>query len=105
MSWSDPIADLLDAAIANLTGDDARARRLLATAVQAFDRHGMSLYAAAARRRLAALAVDDEAAECHRRSLEWMDREGVVDPDRMTRLIAPGFADAISPRRRERSTG
>jgi hypothetical protein len=94
MSWSDPIADVIDAAIERLRGDDALARQLLSRAVAAFDRKGMALYAAAARRRLGALLDGDEGAHCRQQSDAWMACEGVVDPQRMTRLIAPGFVDA-----------
>jgi eukaryotic-like serine/threonine-protein kinase len=92
MSWSDPIADVIEAAVSFRRGDAAAARRLLTGAVDAFDRKGMSLYAAAARTRLSALLEDDGARYRHDADA-WMAREGIVNPARMTRLIAPGFDD------------
>jgi tetratricopeptide (TPR) repeat protein len=97
MAWSDPIADLLDAAIAVRRADAVTARRLLARAVAAFDRQGMPLYAAAARRRLTTLVDDEDGARYRREADDWMAREGIVNPIRMTRLIAPGFVDPPDP--------
>jgi hypothetical protein len=94
MSWSDPVASLLDAAIANLHGDVSTARRLLAEAIAAFDDAGMALYAAVARRRLSDIVGSERGCEYARQADEWMASEGIVSAARMSRLIAPGFPDA-----------
>ena len=94
MPWSDPIALLLEAAIAGLEGRTAPAVRGLHDAVGLFDRADMQLYAAVARRRLGALqggadgrAVKDEAEQ-------WMAAQGIRNPAAMTRTLAPGFPGA-----------
>jgi hypothetical protein len=94
MSWSDPLASLLGAAIANLEGDVSTARRLLAEAIASFDRAGMALYAAVARQRLSEIVGSELSCEYARQADEWMASEGIVSTARMSRLIAPGFADA-----------
>src|SRR5262249_53890297 len=81
MAWSSPIADLIDAAIAIRRGYEPLARRLLLGAVDAFDRNGMGLYAAAARRRLSMLVGDG--ARYVRDADAWMSGEGIVNPARM----------------------
>ena len=53
MRWSDPIAVLLQAGIANLEGRTALAVKDLRDAADRFDDADMRLYAAVARRRLA----------------------------------------------------
>jgi eukaryotic-like serine/threonine-protein kinase len=93
MPWSDPIARLLGAAIAFLDGDVAGAERRLIDSIDGFDRAGMRLYAAAARRRLGQIAGGGRGREQGGAGDEWMASEGIVNPSRMTRLIAPGFPD------------
>ena len=95
MSWSDPIADLIDAGVAVQRGEAAAARRLLPGAIESFDRKGMSLYAAATRRRLGALVGGSDGRDYLRQSDEFMGREEIVNPAHMTRLIAPGFDDPM----------
>jgi hypothetical protein len=95
MAWSDPIARLLGAAIACLDGDAGGAERRLIESIDGFDRAGMSLYAAAARRRLGQIAGGARGLREARAGDEWMASEGIVNPARMTRLIAPGFPDLI----------
>jgi tetratricopeptide (TPR) repeat protein len=94
MPWSDPLVRLLNAAIAFLEGDAAIARRRLNDAIQGFDAAGMRLYAAVARHRLGEIGTDQRAREERRAADLWMDSEGIVNPARMSRLIAPGFPDA-----------
>jgi hypothetical protein len=93
MAWSDPIARLLGAAIAFLDGDVAGAERRLIDSIDGFDRAGMRLYAAAARRRLGQIAASGRGREQSAAGDVWMASEGIVNPSRMTRLIAPGFPD------------
>jgi hypothetical protein len=93
MAWSNPLADLLRGTLAFLDDDLGGARARLVAAIHGFDRAGMRLYEAAARRRLSEL-TDDAVAQTGRREADlWMANEGIVSPARMTRLIAPGFAD------------
>jgi hypothetical protein len=53
----------------------------------------MKLYLAVVRRRLGELAGDDRSQERRRLADEWMTAQGIVNPSRLTRLIAPGFPD------------
>jgi serine/threonine protein kinase len=93
MPWSDPIARMLTAAVSHLEGDTALAVRHLRDAVEGFDRAEMKLYAAVARRRLGALKNDAAGRECLRQADEWMAAEEIKNPEAMTRMLAPGFAN------------
>jgi tetratricopeptide (TPR) repeat protein len=87
MSWSDPLALLLRAAVAHGRHDEGAAAALLRDAAEGFTRAEMALYAAATRRRLGGSFV----AEVD----EWMHGQGIRRPELMTRALAPGFrADA-----------
>ena len=94
MPWSDPIALLLESAIAHLEGRSAPAVRCLDDAVGRFDRADMKLYAAAARRRLAALLGDSRGRELKRQAEEWMAAQGIRNAAAMTRTLAPGLPEA-----------
>jgi hypothetical protein len=91
MAWSEPISLLLDAAVAFQEGRPASAADTLARAADAFDRAEMQLYAAVARRRLSALVAGERGHELLRHATEWMAAHDVRDPERMTRMLAPGF--------------
>jgi eukaryotic-like serine/threonine-protein kinase len=93
MPWSDPLAFLLSAAVANLKGDTRTSARRLAVAADRFDLAGMRLYAAVVRRRLGALVGGVPGHELTRQSDEWMASEGIRNPASMTRMLAPGFPD------------
>jgi hypothetical protein len=93
MPWSDPIALLLDAAVASLEGRTALALHCLHAAVDRFDRADMQLYAAVARRRLGTLQDGTGGRELTQRAEEWMAGQGIKNPVAMTRMLAPGFAD------------
>ncbi len=86
--WSDPLATLLEAGIANVQGDGDGCRFKLRGAAEGFDAAAMALYAAAARRRLGEVSGDqgmvDEAGA-------WMRAQRIVHPERMTAMLAPGF--------------
>ena len=53
----------------------------------------MSLYVAVTRRRLSELVGDNATLELRRHAENWMAAQGIVNPARITRLIAPGFPD------------
>lgn len=91
--WAQAIARLLDAAVRHGEKRDADARQLLGEAVEAFDRCGMQLYAAVARRRLGELG-GNHAPEFLRHAGEFMAAQQIRSPGRIARLIAPGFADS-----------
>jgi eukaryotic-like serine/threonine-protein kinase len=91
MAWSDPLAALLNAAVADLEGTPTTAAERLAAAVNGFDRADMRLYASAARRRRGALLGGEEGRELMGQADAWMASQGIKNPTCMTRLIAPGF--------------
>jgi eukaryotic-like serine/threonine-protein kinase len=95
MPWSNPLASLLFATISHLEGDARAAHDGLVDAAVGFKRANMNLYLAVARRRLSELAGDD-ARELRRQADDWMAAQGIVNPARITRLIAPGFPDETS---------
>ena len=92
LCWSGALARLLGGAIAHLEGDQSRAVNELALAARGFDQADMKLYAAAARRRLAALGSAG-AADPAREATDWMIGQDIVDPHRITSMLAPGFRD------------
>ena len=91
--WASPLALLVSAGVAYLEGDVIQARRRLLRAVDGFDLAGMTLYAAVARRRLAALQDAEPRLETERRADEWMTSQHIVNPLRFTRAFASGFGD------------
>jgi serine/threonine protein kinase/tetratricopeptide (TPR) repeat protein len=93
MPWSDPIALLLEAAIAHLEGRTAVAVHNLDDAIERFHRADMKLYAAVAKRRIGALLDDARGRELTRQGDEWMAAQNIKNPAAMTRMLAPGFAD------------
>jgi hypothetical protein len=93
MTWSDPIALLLSAAVAYLEGGAPLAVRCLDDAVERFDGADMKLYAAVARRRIGARLEDARGREMKRQADEWMAVQNIKNPAAMTRTLAPGLGD------------
>ena len=93
LRWSDAIAMLLSAGVTFLEGRPGDARDMMAAAVTACERADMKLYAALARRRLGMLRNDDRGRELVGGADAWMAAQGIRNPARMARLIAPGFPD------------
>jgi|RhiMethySRZTD1v2_1073278.scaffolds.fasta_scaffold00880_4 eukaryotic-like serine/threonine-protein kinase len=91
--WSTPLSLLVRSALAHAEGGHDTAVARLEEAVAAFDRADMRLYAAAARRRLAAITNGDRAEALRRESDAYMADEDIRNPASMTRLLAPGFPD------------
>ena len=81
-----------EAAVASQAGDREAAAQRLATAVDAFDRADMKMYAAGARRRLGLLR-GDLGRPLVSEAEEWMAGQAILNPPSMTRMIAPGFPD------------
>ena len=91
MPWSDPFVRLIRAALAHSDGELATARTLLSDAIQLFDLADMHLYAAASRRRLGQLTDGERGADLIREADAWMADQKIHQPQRMTRMLAPGF--------------
>jgi len=93
MLWSTPIVSLIRAGVANLRGDDASCKALLTDAVAGFETADMWLYAAAARRRLGQTVVDDRGPSLIAEADAWMQKQTIKNPERLTRMLAPGFKE------------
>ena len=93
MPWSTPLSGLISAAVAHVEHAPDIACAELAQAAAGFERAHMKLYASVAHRRLGEIARDAGWQERRREADEWMAAQGIVRPDLITRLIAPGFID------------
>ncbi len=92
--WSVPMSRLVAATVAHLEGHEAAAIEALTGAVEVFAAGDMQLYAAVARRRLAALVGGDRGRELRRESDAYMTAQDVRNPAAMSRLIAPGLPES-----------
>jgi hypothetical protein len=92
--WSNPIAALLRAGAANVSGDAIRAAALLDQAAAGFDAVEMKLQATAARAALGAVMGGDEGRALRDQANGWFLSETVREPDRMIAMVAPGFGSA-----------
>lgn len=90
-AWGLPFATLVLAGVANRRGDQSKAIGLLAQAMEAFDLGDMDLYEAVARRRLGQLLRDERGDRHIAEADEWMRKRQVLNPQKMTRMMAPGF--------------
>lgn len=93
VAWARPLAMLLRAGCAELEGDGEGAVSRLEKAADEFDLVPMNGYAAAARWRAATLVADAaRTGDLRRRAEEWMAREGIRSPERMTNMLVFGAA-------------
>jgi len=79
------------AGIAALRGDRGGALTLLERALALYDRVEMKCHAAAARRRLGLLIGGQRGAEYVGAAEEWMRRQGIQNPARMTDMLIPVY--------------
>ncbi len=86
-------AELLEAGVAHLRGDDRAAIAKLDRAALGFDASGQRPSAAAARWRSAQLRGGAEGGRCLSDARLGFAAIGVQSPERMTRVLAPGFED------------
>ncbi len=96
MPYGVPQADLLQAGVAALDGNEARARQQLVRAVEGFEGADMGLHAAASRWRLGELLGGDGGAAMIAEARGWMAAQRIDRPQRMLRMLAPDFND-VSP--------
>jgi tRNA A-37 threonylcarbamoyl transferase component Bud32 len=82
---------LLEAGICWLEPSPARALVALERAVATAEAAGAVLLAESGRRWLGELRGGPEGEELRESSRRWMTKQGVLDPDRIAHLIAPGF--------------
>jgi serine/threonine protein kinase len=64
-----------------------------ADAADRFERAGMKLYLAVARRRIGELQHDERGRDLQRQAELWMASQNIRNPARMTRMLVPGFSD------------
>jgi hypothetical protein len=91
--WSSSLALLVRATVAHLEGNATLAVAQLTDAVDAFGAADMQLYAAVARRRLAALVGGDLARALRTESDDWLAAQEIRNAAAMSRLIAPGLPE------------
>jgi hypothetical protein len=92
MPWARPLAELVRAGAHAACGDPAVACDLLARAERLFVAQDMALHAAVARRRSGELVGGDFGAGQIAAADAWMTGQGIRNPERMTAVLAPGFA-------------
>ena len=93
MSWSNPFAALLRAAVAHRRGDRDLTTELLHVADAGFGLTNMELYQMAARMRLAQVVGSEDARQTILDVDSWMRERGILQPQRILSVLAPGFAD------------
>lgn len=98
-AYSRPLAQLVRAGCAFQRHDPASAVRLLEAAAPGLDTSGMSMIAAAARRRLGELAGGETGHALVERADAAMRAEGVADPARLTNVFVNGFATLSAAKR------
>ncbi|HEY6064819.1 MAG TPA: hypothetical protein VIY96_01595, partial [Thermoanaerobaculia bacterium] len=94
--WGSPLADLIQAAAAAIQGFTSDATRLLISAEAGFEENNMGLYSSASRRVRGLLLGGEKGRELVRSADEWMSGQKIVNPERMTSMLAPGPWSAVS---------
>ena len=90
-SWAQGLTLLAEAALRSLAHKGSESTRLLRQALGAFDASGMALHAAVTRRRLGELLGGEEGRGLLAESDAYMAAHGVVRPQRLAAVLAPGF--------------
>jgi tetratricopeptide (TPR) repeat protein len=91
--WAQAVAKLLEAGIAAVRGQTARAISLIDQAIPAFEAVDMYLYATVARRRRGELEGGPSGEALVAAADAWMAEQKIRAPRRMCALLAPGFPD------------
>jgi hypothetical protein len=89
MAWSNPLADLLQAGLAAVRGDQAAAAVLYGQAATGLEQAEMAVYAAAARRRQGECVGGAEGQAMIQVCDAYMAEQGISDPRRMTATLVP----------------
>jgi hypothetical protein len=89
--WAEPLAAMIRAGALTIEGDRPGAAAIVVDAASGFAAADMALFEAAARRRLGELRGGDKGRAQVHEANEWMGERGVINPDRMTEMLAPGF--------------
>jgi hypothetical protein len=91
MPWSDPLASLVQAAVATANNDTQGAIALLSEAMNGFELADMTLYAVASRRRLGQVMGGERGVELVAAADEWLKTQEVKNPPQFTHMLAPGW--------------
>jgi eukaryotic-like serine/threonine-protein kinase len=89
-AWGGPLARLIEAALACSSGKPDEAASLLSSAEAGFEKNDMGLYSWAARRVRGLLIGGEEGRELVQSADKWMAEQKIVNPERMTLMLAPG---------------
>ena len=89
MPWALPLAESLRAGVYAVRGHADRSRRLYESAVHNFEKAEMSLFAAAARRRLGEITGGEAGRALIDAADKWMRSQGVKVPEKLTRVLTP----------------
>jgi hypothetical protein len=92
---SPPMSQLLFAGVGHARGNVEEALALLEQAEKGFENTDMKMYSAAVRRRRGVLLGGDEGKELVDSADKAFKDQTVVNPERMTAMLAPGFAEKI----------
>jgi tetratricopeptide (TPR) repeat protein len=91
VAWANPFVSLIRASLAHQRGEKSKAVGLLSQAVETFDLADIDLYEAVSRRRLGELLGDERGQRHIEEADAWMRNRQVLNPEAMTRMMAPGF--------------
>jgi len=94
ISYAQAWAELVVGGVAALQGDEETAVRSAARGITACEAAGLAGYAAAIRRCYGRLIRGDQGAALVQAADAWFLAQGVAEPERMTRMLAPGFPPA-----------
>ena len=89
--WGDPFAHLILGGACAAEGDLETALHFTRDAIEGFEAAGIRGHASAARRRYGQLLGGDAGRKAIEEADLWMATEGVVNPARVTAMLAPGF--------------
>ena len=92
--WATPFVELVHAGLLVVYRQRERAIHSLRAAEQGFRAVDMALYGAAARRRCGQLLGGDAGEQLIASADQAMAEQGVRRPERMARVLAPGFPEA-----------
>ncbi len=88
--WAGPFALLVQAGAAATRREAARARSLLVSAEAGFTAADMALHAAVTRRRRGELMGGEAGRDLAAAADAWMSEQAIMNPARMTQMLAPG---------------
>jgi hypothetical protein len=95
-AWGDPLAILIEAAVASSRAQREEAASLLVAAESGFERTDMALYRSATRRARGLLVGGEKGRELVESADEWMAGQKIRNTERMTSMLAPGPWTAFS---------